>query len=105
MLDLTLGKPSGPPTSEKPSMLSRRPRTSTRSPLTCTKRCTSPKKRSMSKKEPLKTNENGIVGKPAEPTVAPGGSVAAAACVAGAGDDGVLELDELPPVLFPLAEF
>ena len=39
----------------------------------------------MSKKLPLKTNENGIVGKPAEPTAAPGGSVAAAACVAGAG--------------------
>ena len=38
---------------------------------------------SMSKKLPLKRKENGIVGKPAEPTVAPGGSVAAAACVAG----------------------
>ena len=34
---------------------------------------------------PLKTKEKGIVGKPAEPTVAPGGSVAAAAWVAGAG--------------------
>src|SRR4051812_35158597 len=40
----------------------------------------------MSKKVPLKTNEKGMVGKPAEPTVAPGGSVAAAAWVAGAGD-------------------
>ena len=39
----------------------------------------------MSKKVPLKTKEKGIVGKPAEPTVAPGGSVAAAAWVAGRG--------------------
>jgi hypothetical protein len=63
----------------------------------------------MSKNEPLKTNENGIVGKPAEPTVAPGGSDAAAAWVAGADavplvlgvddedDDELLPLeDELP---------
>jgi hypothetical protein len=35
---------------------------------------------------PLKTKEKGMVGKPAEPTVAPGGSVAAAAWVAGAGE-------------------
>ena len=39
----------------------------------------------MSKKVPLKTKAKGMVGKPAEPTVAPGGSVAAAAWVAGAG--------------------
>ena len=52
--------------------------------------------------EPLKTNENGIVGKPAEPTVAPGGSVAADACVAGAGvpaSTGGVEDDELDELL------
>src|SRR3954465_11654963 len=85
-LALTFGKPPGPATRAKPSMLSSRPSASTCLPSTRTKRWTSPKKRSMSKKVPLKTNEKGMVGKPAEPTVAPGGSVAAAACVAGAGD-------------------
>jgi hypothetical protein len=48
----------------------------------------------MSKKLPSKTNENGIVGNPAEPTVEPGGRPAAADCVAGtpvAG--GVVELE------------
>src|SRR5262245_48953254 len=83
-------------------MLSRRPLTSTLSPLTRTKRWTSRKKFSMSKNEPLKTNEKGIVGKPAEPTAAPGGSVAAEACVAGAGA-GAEPLDEddddVPPLL------
>jgi hypothetical protein len=66
----------------------------------------------MSKKLPSNSNENGIVGKPAEPTLEPGGRPAAADCVAatpvaGAGvvlddededdeelDAGVLELDE-----------
>ena len=85
MLALTFGKPPGPATRLKPSTLSRRPSASTSLPLTRTKRWTSPKKRSMSKNVPLKTKEKGIVGKPAEPTVAPGGSVAAAAWVAGAG--------------------
>ena len=51
----------------------------------------------MSKKVPLKTNENGIVGKPAEPTVAPGGSVAAAACVAGARRRRAAALDADEP--------
>ena len=57
----------------------------------------------MSKKVPLKTKENGMVGKPAEPTVAPGGSVAAAACVAGAAtraaaapEAAAVEADEPP---------
>src|SRR5690349_15417988 len=49
----------------------------------------------MSKNEPLKTKENGIVGKPAEPTSAPGGSAVTAAWVAGAGAVGVLGADEL----------
>ena len=55
----------------------------------------------MSKKLPVKRKVNGMVGKPAEPTVAPGGRVAAAAWVAGAGVvvEGVelVELDA-PPV-------
>src|SRR6478672_11728946 len=53
------------------------------------------KKCSMSKKLPSNSNENGIVGKPAEPTLDPGGRPAAADCVAGtpvAGD--VLEDEE-----------
>jgi hypothetical protein len=54
----------------------------------------------MSKKLPLKTNENGMVGKPAEPTAAPGGRDAVAACVAGAGVAVVLGVvDPAPPVL------
>src|ERR671939_188926 len=91
MLAFTLGNPPGPASRSKPSRLSRRPLTSMRSPWTVTKCWTSSKKRSMSKKLPLKTNANGMVGKPAEPTVAPGGSVAVAACVAGAGALGVVE--------------
>src|SRR3954454_15901904 len=117
---LPCGKPPGPATRAKPSMLSSRPSASTCLPSTRTKRWTSPKKRSMSKKVPLKTNEKGRVGNPAEPTVAPGGSVAAAACVAGAGDaaaeaagvadeppeeeaDGEAEADGLAPPAAALA--
>ena len=51
----------------------------------------------MSKYLPSKVNVNGIVGKPAGPTVAPGGSAAAASCVAGAGVvvvPAVVEVDE-----------
>src|SRR4029453_8247998 len=78
-------------------MLSSRPVTSTRSPLTRTKRWTSCMKRSMSKKVPSKTKAKGMVGNPADPTVAPGGSVAAAAWVAGGGllVEGVALEDEL----------
>ena len=83
------------------SMLSRRPLMSTCLPLKRTKLWTSSRNLSMSKKLPVKRKVNGMVGKPAEPTVAPGGSVAAAAWVAGAGVvvDGVelVELDA-PPV-------
>src|SRR5436309_2439319 len=43
------------------------------------------KKAERRKKLPSKVNENGIVGKPAGPTTAPGGSVAVAACAAAAG--------------------
>jgi hypothetical protein len=39
----------------------------------------------MSANVPWNVNAKGIVGKPAAPTLAPGGSVAAAACVAAAG--------------------
>jgi hypothetical protein len=46
---LTFGKPPGPATRLKPSMLSRRPSASTCLPWTFTKLWTSPKKRSMSK--------------------------------------------------------
>ncbi len=38
----------------------------------------------MWKNDPSKVNENGMVGKPAGPTLAPGGRVAVALCVAGA---------------------
>src|SRR4051794_20596467 len=51
----------------------------------------------MSKKLPSNTNENGIVGKPAEPTVEPGGRPAAADCVAAtpvAGAGAVVDDDE-----------
>ena len=98
-----LGKPEVPAESEKASMLSRRPLTSMRLPSKRTNRWTSSRNFSMSKKLPVNWNTNGMVGKPAEPTVAPGGSVAAAACVAGADAPaaGVLvddvELDA-PPV-------
>src|ERR671936_128224 len=84
MLAVTAGNPPGPASSAKPSMLSSRPRTSICLPLTRTSRFTSRMNRSMSKNEPLKTKENGIVGNPAAPTVAPGGRVAADAWVAGA---------------------
>jgi hypothetical protein len=43
------------------------------------------RKRSIAKKLPSNVKAKGIVGKPAEPTFAPGGRVAAAAWVAGAG--------------------
>src|SRR4051812_20558825 len=49
----------------------------------------------MSKKLPSNTNEKGIVGNPAEPTLEPGGRPAAADWVAGTPVAGVVEaLDE-----------
>src|ERR671931_485335 len=69
MSAFTAGNPPGPAVKANPSMLSRRPLTSTRLPSTRTNRWTSLRNCSMSKKLPLKTNANGIVGKPAEPTV------------------------------------
>jgi hypothetical protein len=46
----------------------------------------------MSKKLPSNSNENGIVGKPAEPTLEPGGRPAAADCVAGTPVAGVVDV-------------
>src|SRR5919201_1210067 len=113
MLAVTAGNPPGPASSAKPSMLSSRPRTSICLPLTRTSRFTSRMNRSMSKNEPLKTKENGIVGNPAAPTVAPGGRVAADAWVAGAdvplvapgveAEDALLDEDVPPVDVVPLA--
>ena len=59
------------------------------------------------KKLPSKVKENGIVGKPAGPTTAPGGSVAVAAWLAAAGvaPEAAEPLDALEPLdpLAPLA--
>src|SRR5256885_2877668 len=81
---LIFGKPEAAAVSAKASTVRRRPRTA-RSPLPSSeaKLWMPVKKPSMLKKLPSKTNENGIVGKPAEPTVEPGGRPAAAVCDAG----------------------
>src|SRR5438270_5960470 len=70
-----------------------RPLTDSRLP-TCTNRCSRPKKSARWKKFPWKVKVNGSTGKPAGPTVAPGGSVALDACEAWA------EVE--PPGLEPL---
>src|SRR3954447_14111628 len=81
---LTFGKPSRDAVSENASTVRRRPLTERPSlPCSAAKRWTPVKKSSMLKKLPSKTNEKGMVGKPAEPTVEPGGSPAAADCDAG----------------------
>src|SRR4051794_17818285 len=58
----------------------------------------------MSKKLPSNSNENGIVGKPAEPTVDPGGRPAAADCVAGTPVEGAGVVDELEAGVLELEE-
>src|SRR3954454_8064456 len=56
--------------------------------------------RCMLKNEPLKSNENGIVGKPAVPTVAPGGS-ALVSVLAGVVVLGVLPVAEATAAAAP----
>ena len=79
------GKPDGAASREKPSMPAGARGRSPTCRRRVMKRLTSRSMCSMSKNEPSKMNVNGIVGKPAAPTVAPGGSAAAASWVAGAG--------------------
>src|SRR5690242_10306537 len=70
-------------------MVMRRPLTRTSRPCTRTSRWTPDRKRRRSPYRPWNVNEKGMVGNPAGPTVAPGGSVVAAAWVAGALDAAV----------------
>ncbi len=78
------GKPCGAASSPMPSIVMKRPDTDT-CRLRTTRKCSSrPTKSDRWKKLPVKVNANGIVGKPAAPTDAPGGSVAVVACVAAA---------------------
>src|SRR3954471_24803777 len=79
-----------------PSIVSSRPLTLRRLGSARMNRSSLRKKSERRKKSPSKVNENGMVGNPAGPTVAPGGSAAAAAWLAGALPD--------PPPCDPLAE-
>src|SRR2546423_14064626 len=79
------GKPWLPAVRARPSTVSSRPCT-LRPRWEARMRPSSREKNEESRKKlPSNVNENGIVGKPAGPTPAPGGSVAVAACVADAG--------------------
>src|SRR5215218_9295114 len=69
----------------------KRPCTRSRWLRTTRKRSSRPMNSDMRKKSPVKVKLKGIVGKPAAPTAAPGGSVAVVACVAGAPGDGGAE--------------
>src|SRR4051812_14259481 len=100
----TFGKPSRDAVSEKESTVSRRPFTERLSwPCREAKPWTPEKKSSMLKKLPSKMNENGIVGKPAEPTADPGGRPAAAVWDAGTPVAGGV-VPAVPEELGALAE-
>src|SRR5437764_9740402 len=90
MVASTLGKPSGPALRSNPSTVSRRPLTLMVLPLSAVSSSIECRNFCMLKNEPWKSNVNGIVGKPAAPTVAPGGSALAMALA-----DGVAELAPL----------
>src|SRR3954471_10908990 len=68
------GKPLGLAFSPTPSTVSRRPLTEMLWPLTVVRPFSARRNFCMFLNEPLKSNEKGIVGKPAGPTPAPGGS-------------------------------
>jgi hypothetical protein len=89
----TDGKPLSPGARVKASTVRSRPATSTRSPRTWTKRSRREKKFESVKNRPVNSKENGMVGNPAAPTVAPGGRVAVVAWTAvapAAAGGGVL---------------
>src|SRR4051794_15078595 len=81
------GKPWPAAVRARPSMGSSRPRTLRRPRDDWIWLSNREKNEERRKKLPSNVNENGMVGKPAGPTTAPGGSVAGAACVAAAGVD------------------
>src|SRR5437764_11434643 len=80
------GKPWAPEVSASPSTVSRRPLTLRLPRLEWIRFSSRAKNVPSRKKLPSNVKENGIVGNPAGPTTAPGGSVTVAAWLAAAGD-------------------